>query len=654
MITAAANAPVFVNVDLLIGQGAVGGYVISAAAQGHAAGELVIRILNGDRPQDIPIVRGADLYLFDWRALHRWGFKEKNLPAGSTVLDRVPTLWELYRWQITGIALFIIGLTLLSGYLLFERDRRKRAELSLVRQLRFETLISEISSEFITLPLPQIESGIRKSLFRLREFLEVDRVSIFEFVDKEASLRLRHSATGEGTATAPEVLKKAEFPWLFAHLVGTEPVVISGPDDLPIDARGERELFRQMNTGVAVIFPLTVANCLVGILSFAVLKEASSWPKDLLPQLKAVSQVSANAFARELAQKALFESEARFRIMGDAAPSFIWMSDQKGNFTYLNKQTLDFTGATAQDPNGDGWTAYIHPDDLAAALAASTQGLQRRERFLREYRVRRRDGAYRWMFDIANPRFNSEGSFVGFIGSAVDVTDQRMAREALEKLGGQLIAAQEKERSHIARELHDDICQRLAMLSLRIEKVTKGWGRGQMPGGDQLEQIWQQCSDLTGDVQALSHELHPSLLDNLGLVTAVKSFCREFCEQSGAAVEFVDRNIPDSLPREVSLSLFRVVQEALHNAAKYSGLKQFEVCLQGNSDGLELEISDRGVGFDVANVRDAGGLGLVSMRERIHLLNGTISVESKPNVGTRICAFVPLAVPSSALSAHAG
>jgi PAS domain S-box-containing protein len=340
--------------------------------------------------------------------------------------------------------------------------------------------------------------------------------------------------------------------------------------------------------------------------------------------------------------------------MGDAAPSFIWMSDQKGNFTYLNKQTLDFTGAKGQDLNGYGWSAYIHPDDLAAAFDASTQGLQQRERFLREYRARRHDGVYRWMFDIANPRFDGEGAFVGFIGSAVDVTDQKMAREELEKLGGQLIAAQEKERSHIARELHDDICQRLAMLSLRIEKVTKGWGSGQMPVGDQLEQIWQQCSDLTGDVQALSHELHPSLLDNLGLVTAVKSFCREFSEQSGAVVEFADKNIPESLPREVSLSLFRVVQEALHNAAKHSRSKQFEVNLQGKPDGLELEISDKGVGFDVTSVKNTEGLGLVSMRERIHLLNGTISIESKPNSGTRILACVPLAIHSSALSARAG
>jgi PAS domain S-box-containing protein len=339
--------------------------------------------------------------------------------------------------------------------------------------------------------------------------------------------------------------------------------------------------------------------------------------------------------------------------MSDTAPAFIWTSDQEDRLTYLNKRALNFTGAKAEEPNADGWYNYVHPDDLQEALQVKEQALQQHERFVREYRVRRFDGVYRWMFDVGNPRFDPDGLFVGFIGSAVDVTDQKLAREALEKVGGQLIAAQEKERSHIARELHDDICQRLAMLSLRIEKVTKGWSHGQVPVGDQLEQIWQQCSGLTGDVQALSHELHSSVLDNLGLVTAIKSFCREFSEQSGATVQFSHADIPDSLTREVSLSFFRVVQEALHNAAKYSGVKQFEVNLQGKSNGMELEIVDRGMGFDVENSKNMEGLGLVSMRERIHMLSGKISIESKASEGTRIRAYVPLVAKPTVASAYA-
>jgi signal transduction histidine kinase len=220
----------------------------------------------------------------------------------------------------------------------------------------------------------------------------------------------------------------------------------------------------------------------------------------------------------------------------------------------------------------------------------------------------------------------------------MDFRVQTIARHA----SRQLISAQERELSHIARELHDNICQRLAMLSLRIEKVSKAWAKGQTEVGQQLKQIWQQCSDLTGDVQAMSHELHPSILDNLGLVAAVKGFCREVSEHSGAVVECTVKDIPDSLPRDVSLSLFRVIQEALHNAAKYSGKKHFEVHLRGTREHVELEVSDSGVGFDTTDAQNAAGLGLVSMRERVHLLHGTINIDSKPNAGTRIHVLVPL------------
>ena len=219
-----------------------------------------------------------------------------------------------------------------------------------------------------------------------------------------------------------------------------------------------------------------------------------------------------------------------------------------------------------------------------------------------------------------------------------DRNERMTRREVLQSL----IAAQERELSNIARDLHDDICQRLAMLSLKIEKVAKAWASGQKQLGEQLEQIWHQCSVLTGDVQALSHELHPSILDNLGLVTAVKSFCRELSEQAGAVVEFTSTNVPDFLPREVSLSLFRLIQEALHNSVKYSGEKTFKVHLQGDQGEIRLEVLDRGLGFDIARVRNNGGLGLISMRERIQLLNGTIDIDSRPSAGTRIRARVPL------------
>jgi signal transduction histidine kinase len=190
------------------------------------------------------------------------------------------------------------------------------------------------------------------------------------------------------------------------------------------------------------------------------------------------------------------------------------------------------------------------------------------------------------------------------------------------------------------------------MLSLRIEKAAQGWRDGLISVGDQLDKIRQQCSNLTSDVQALSHELHPSTLDNLGMATAVKSLCREISEESGKTVEFLGRNIPDSLSRDVSLGIFRVIQEALHNAIRYSGDSHIVVRLQGYQGKIELEVCDRGIGFEVSKLKNHNGLGLVSMSERIHLLHGTIHFESKPGFGTRIHAVVPVPSRSGELALH--
>jgi signal transduction histidine kinase len=231
-----------------------------------------------------------------------------------------------------------------------------------------------------------------------------------------------------------------------------------------------------------------------------------------------------------------------------------------------------------------------------------------------------------------------------------DFIEEKAAQKITDDILQSLIAAQERELGKIARELHDDICQRLAMLSLKIEKTAKAWATGQQQIGDQLVQIWQQCCVLTGDVQALSHELHPSTLENLGLVAAARSFCRELSEQCGAVIDFTDKNVPDSLPLDVSLALFRLIQEALHNSVKYSGESHFQVHLEGHASGIRLMVRDQGVGFDLAKVMNKRGLGLISMRERIQLLHGNIHIDSKPDRGTRIRAWLPLRTNSEVWS----
>jgi PAS domain S-box-containing protein len=320
------------------------------------------------------------------------------------------------------------------------------------------------------------------------------------------------------------------------------------------------------------------------------------------------------------AEARLRESEKRFRVMAETTPTLVWMCDAQGKITYLNERRLAFTGPDPKAGYGDTWIEYVHPDDVRNVKDAMSHGLKDRQSFSREYRLRRSDGVYRWMFDVASQRLNGDGSFAGFIGSAIDVTDQKLAQQALEKVSGQLIEAQENERRRIARDLHDDICQRLALLSMELDQANRGVNDSTDATKYRLKEIRQHCSEIAGDVQSLSHELHSSRLDYLGIVAAIGGFCHEFSKQHEVSIEFTDRDVPADLPREISLCLFRVTQEALHNAVKYSGVNEYQVELTATAEEIQLGVSDAGLGFDAEVAKGNRGLGLVSMQERVHLV----------------------------------
>jgi len=225
------------------------------------------------------------------------------------------------------------------------------------------------------------------------------------------------------------------------------------------------------------------------------------------------------------------------------------MCDARGKITYLNERRIAFTGPDPEAGYGETWAAYVHPDDLKNVLDTVAQALKARQPFSREYRLRRSDGVYRWMFDLASPRVNGDGSFAGFIGSAIDVTDQKLAQQALEKVSGQLIEAQEKERSRFARELHDDICQRLALLSMELEEADRVSHQSPEAVKKNLEEIRNHCSEIAADVQSLSHQLHSSKLEYLGVAAAIRGFCQEFSRQHEVSIEFTENDVPGIRPK---------------------------------------------------------------------------------------------------------
>jgi len=227
------------------------------------------------------------------------------------------------------------------------------------------------------------------------------------------------------------------------------------------------------------------------------------------------------------------------------------------------------------------------------------------------------------------------------VGVNIDVTERKLAEQALAEMTRKLIEAQEQERARIGRELHDDINQRLALLVAEMEAAKQSLPNSREHTTQLLSQLQQRVIEISSDVQSVSHQLHSSQLEILGIVSGMRSFCREFAARQKVEVDFTSGKIPNAVSNEIALCLFRILQEALHNAVKHSHVRHFEVKLDCSENQLQLTIVDRGTGFDSETIAKGTGLGLVSMRERVRLANGTIVIDSKPMGGTTIHVRVP-------------
>ncbi|MGC1451018.1 MAG: PAS domain S-box protein [Candidatus Sulfotelmatobacter sp.] len=986
MVASAANAPVFAVDEVDVGRGTAGGDVFSSVLAGEVAARMAARILNGEKLQDIPIVRGANIYEFDWRALRRWGLKETDLPPRSVVLDREATFWEVYQRRIIAGALVLLAQTLVIIALLWHRAKRRETEVQLRRhsdQLRLamesgkavgwewdlntkrDTWFGDLHNmfgfpsdtftgtvgDFFRYVHPDDRKRVTEAMAEARQdhklytaefrVVRMDGVirwvvsrGAFEYARKGNATRMLGMAVDvtelklaeEALKISEEKFSKAfrESPlavtltniqnhryvelneaferltgWRREEVLGRTPLEIElwldpaqreelikrllaegtvrnletkirrkdgeirsalGSSEL-IDIQGEpcalsmfaditdlkkaeeaerrsenrfKQFFERlpeycfMTSAVGEIQDVNPAACgalgyskeeLVGkplsliyipealprlidlsekwkttgtlhdeeievvtkqgqkrtvlvnagsvkdtegnlLQAMTVLvditerkqiqdrlRESEERSRDLVrrspiamvvtdgsqlritmmndrftslfgytvedvPDLahwwplaypdeayrtavraewetrveralsdrteiepmeetvrckdgssryiefhfSPIGNANVVTFAdltdRKYAETVLQESEERFRNVANTAPVMIWMAGIDKSCTYFNLPWLQFTGRSLEKELGSGWTKEVHPDDLPGRWATYAGAFDRREAFQMEYRLRRYDGAYRWMFDQAVPRFNSDGSFEGYIGSCIDITDRKLAQEALSDMSRKLLEAQEQERTWIARELHDDISQQVAFLTVNLERLKQDFHASDSAEVvHRLEETIEHVSGLGSDIQALSHRLHSSKLEYLGLATAASSFCRELSKQHEVQIDFRSEGETKEIRQDIALCLFRVLQEGLQNAIKHSGSQFFEVCLKRTSNEIELSVRDWGIGFNPEEAMRGRGLGLTSMRERLKLVDGELSIDSRSQRGTTIRATVALRQDSKAAQA---
>ena len=849
MVASAANAPVFVVDDVDVGRGSTGGDVLSLAAEGRTAAEMAVRVLNGERPANIPIVKSPNIYMFDWRALQRWGLKEEDLPGGSVVLYRQPNIWETYkRYFVVGISLILLE-TLLIVALFWQRSRRRKVENELTvahdrlrlaveagkssgwewdiksgRVRRFGDLQTifgiesydnsghiddfrrQVHPDDRELVWSALDDARQNHKPYLTEFRVIRNDQTIRWIGARGSFYYAKNGGAErmlGMTTditerklAEEALKKSEEKFstafrespmaltltsmndqryldvneTFEQLTGwhrdevigrtpfdlnlwddpserveiskrllsegairnyefqfqcrdgttkwalgsaelieidNEPCMLSVAADITERRQIEEKLRTSEETLAAVIGSAMDAIVAVDSEQRIVLFNAAAekifgcraeeaigtgierfiphrfrvahneaihdfgqtgmsrrsngtlgalWglraSSEEFPIEASISQVGTDGkklftvIIRDIterlrAEQAIRESEERFRLVANTAPVLIWMSGPDKLCTYFNQPWLEFTGRPLEAELGNGWAENVHPDDLSACLDTYTNAFDRHESFKMHYRMRRNDAKFRWIFDLGVPRFDAEGSFAGYIGTCIDVTERKMAEEALASLSGRLIEAQEEECRRIAREIHDDYNQRLAMLANELEDLAQIIGDSVAVAGPRLHKLWNAVSELGVDLHSLSHRLHSSTLETLGLVAGVRAFCEEFEDLQEIRVAFAHENVPRAIPADVSLCLFRIAQEGLRNVKRHSGASSAKVHLDFVRGKLHLSISDRGRGFDPARHSARDGIGIRSMEERLHSIGGQLEIHSRPMEGTTIDAWVP-------------
>jgi len=473
--------------------------------------------------------------------------------------------------------------------------------------LSFEELLAEISARLVSLPADHVDHGIEEALRLICNSAGIDESTIYLREIENPDIFVLSYVLRDPALPPPPTIKFTaadNFPWCNKKLIANEIIYLPDTEAAPEEATVDKASWKYHVLSALVIPLSTGGGRPLGFWGIDSTSERREWSERLQKRLQIISGVFADTIDRAISDRQLRESEARLKLAAEAAGVGFWTIDVETGVIWATPKLKELFGLKPDDTvDTTTFLAIVHAEDresMRQAIDAMTRG----EEMKVEYRIVPSGGAIRWVMSSGSRQvFDADGHSL-LMGTAFDITERRTSEEALRTLGSRLIEAQEQERKRIARELHDDISQQLALIAIGLQQL-KSQPTGRLT---RIQELSDKTTRLASDVQALSHQFHSSKLDHLGLVVAIRGLCREIGEHQQAMIHFSESNVPKFVPPDVSLALFRVTQESLHNSLKYSGVRECTVRLEGTGTHIELMISDRGAGLDVSNAQRGSAL----------------------------------------------
>ena len=340
---------------------------------------------------------------------------------------------------------------------------------------------------------------------------------------------------------------------------------------------------------------------------------------------------SVRAYQKRKADAKLTPGEHGFESILEEAPIMLWTAGADGRCAFFNKSWLDFTGLSLQDQTEQDWVARIHPADRERSVTSYLSAFKSRKNFAMEYRLLRRDDVYAWVFHNGVPRYASDGGFIGYIGCRFDLSDRVDAEKYLREASIELIAAEKTERYLVGQELHDDLAQKIAALSMGLGRFRCNENRHLTAAFDEMQ---RQLSDVCRHMVRLSDQLRPITVEGRGLSSALRVLCERATSKGREILLVQSGNLP-RLPEDHSKAIYDVAEESIRNALTHSKATHILVELKASATTLRLSVRDNGCGFVVEDIQKPG-LGLTTMATCIRNAGGEFRIISHPGEGTTI------------------